>query len=373
MAAIAHILRDMRQILLPNAEQHAIPSLDGAFSPNEALDHFNPIGAPMPGADDVAEGKDGALYVSAGRCVLRLSGPGYATRVVVAEFESAAGGLTVHPDGRLLVCVAGRGLAAVDPDGTQFWLRQIEDEPLDCLTSVATAPDGAIFASEGSRLNPPTEWRRDLMQKNRAGRVIVCGPGFEAPKVVLCGLPYPHGLALSTDGRFLWLTQSWSHGVCRAPVAGRGLGAVERVIPNLPGYPARLGPAAGGGFWLSIFALRTHLVEFVLREDDFRDEMMRTIAPDYWIAPALATSGDALEPMQNGSIKALGVQKPWAPPRSYGLIARIDDGGEVIESLHSRVGGRYHGVTSARETEQGLVAISKGRGCALLDPSGVKR
>ena len=153
----------------------------------------------------------------------------------------------------------------------------------------------------------------------------------------------------------------------------RHLGAVERVIPNLPGYPARLGPAAGGGFWLSIFALRTHLIEFVLREDDFRDEMMRTITPDYWIAPALATSGDALEPMQSGSIKALGVQKPWAPPRSYGLIARIDDVGEVVESLHSRVGGRYHGVTAARDAAQGLVAISKGRGCALLDASGVKR
>ena len=64
--------------------------------------------------------------------------------------------------------------------------------------------------------------------------------------------------------------------------------------------------------------------------------------------------------------KALGA------PRSYGLIAQIDEDGDVIESLHSRVGGRCHGVTAACETAQGLVIISKGHGQALLDTSGAK-
>jgi hypothetical protein len=105
--------------------------------------------------------------------------------------------------------------------------------------------------------------------------------------------------------------------------------------------------------------VRTHLVEFVLREDDFRNEMMRTIPPKYWVAPALSSNDDCLEPMQFGGIKALGIQKPWAPPRSYGLVARLDASGEVMESLHSRVGGRYHGVTAAIETAQGLVGIAR--------------
>jgi hypothetical protein len=107
-------------------------------------------------------------------------------------------------------------------------------------------------------------------------------------------------------------------------------------------------------------------VEFVLREDDFREEMMRTIPKQYWVAPALATGGDCLEPMQFGGIKALGIQKPWAPPHSYGLVARLDRNGEPVESLHSRVGGRYHGVTAAIEAAQGLVVVSKGSGRVLL-------
>ncbi len=372
MAVLTHFLRDARQILFRNAEQHAIPSMDGALSPNDALDRCRPIGDPLPGADDVAEGPDGALYLSAGPRVVRLSGKGYETRSVVAEFDQSAGGLAFHPDGRLLVCVAERGLAAVDAAGRQRWLSQVEDAPLRSLTDVAVAADGTIFASEGSRLNPAEAWCRDLMQKNRAGRVIVCGPELDAPTVLLRDLAYPHGLAVSADGRFLWLTESWSHRVSRAAINGRALGSPEIVIGNLPGYPARLGRAAAGGFWLSLFALRTHLIEFVLREDDFRDEMMRTIAPEHWIAPALATAGDALEPMQSGSIKALGIQKPWAPPRSYGLLARIDEDGEAVESRHSRVGGRYHGITAALDAAQGLVIVSKGAGRVLLDTAGAR-
>ncbi|MGO8916579.1 MAG: SMP-30/gluconolactonase/LRE family protein [Stellaceae bacterium] len=372
MASLTHFLRDARQILFRNAEQHAIPSMDGALSPNDALDQCVAIGDKLPGADDVAEGPDGALYVSAGPQVLRLSGEGYKTRAVVTEFEQSAGGLAFHPDGRLLVCVADRGLAAVDAAGRQRWLNQVEDRPLRCLTDVVAAADGTIFASEGSRLNATGGWCRDLLQKNRAGSLIVCGPELEAPKVLLRDLAYPQGLAVSADGRFLWLTESWSHRVSRAAINGRSLGPPEIVIHNLPGYPARLGRAASGGFWLSIFARRTHLIEFVLREDDFREEMIRTIAPEHWIGPALATQGDALEPMQGGSIKALGIQKPWAPPRSYGLLMRIDDDGEAVESLHSRVGGRYHGITAACDAAQGLVIVSKGAGRVLLDTVGAR-
>lgn len=372
MASFTHFLRDAHQILFRNAEQHAIPSMDGTLSPNDALDRCRPIGETLPGADDVTEASDGSLHVSAGRQVLRLSGPGYATRAVIAEFEQEVGGLAFHPDGRLLACVAERGLVALEPGGRQRWLTQVEDQPLRCLTSVVATADGTIFASEGSALNTAADWCRDLMQKNRAGRVIACGPALDAPRTLMRGLDYPHGLAVSADGRFLWLTESWSHRVSRAAIDGPALGPAEVVIRNLPGYPARLGRAAAGGFWLSLFALRTHLIEFVLREDDFRDEMMRTIAPEYWIAPALATEGDALEPMQSGSIKALGIQKPWAPPRSYGLIARIDEDGEPLESLHSRVGGRYHGITAACDAAQGLVIVSKGAGRVLLDTQGAR-
>ncbi|HEX9524747.1 MAG TPA: hypothetical protein VF949_17340, partial [Reyranella sp.] len=77
MGFFTYFLRDMEQILFPNREQHAIPSMDGALSPNDGLDACSPIGEPIAGADDVVEGGDGALYVSGGGQVLRLAGEGY--------------------------------------------------------------------------------------------------------------------------------------------------------------------------------------------------------------------------------------------------------------------------------------------------------
>jgi sugar lactone lactonase YvrE len=370
MGFFTYFLRDLEQIVFPRREQHAIPSMDGALSPNDRLDACTPIGEPIPGADDVVVGADGALYVSGGKQVLRLSGDGFLERNLFASFEANAGGLAGHPDGRLLVCVSGRGLAAVDRSGRETWLNQADDQPLNCPTSVAAAPDGTIFVSNGSSRNTPEDWPVDLMQKNRLGRLIACGPGLDKPAVLLRDLAYPHGLSVSADGSHLWITESWNHGLSAAPLQGRGIGEMAAVNPNLPGYPARLAKAAGGGFWLSLFALRTHLVEFVLREDDFREEMMRTIEPRHWVVPALSSGGDCLEPMQFGSIKALGIQKPWAPPRSYGLVVRISEDGDVLQGLHSRVGGRYHGITTACETAQGLVIVSKGNGRVLLDRSG---
>ena len=51
--------------------------------------------------------------------------------------------------------------------------------------------------------------------------------------------------------------------------------------------------------------------------------MMAEIEPTYWIAPRLRSGQSFKEPMQGAHIKTMGVIKPWAPPRSYGLVVRL--------------------------------------------------
>jgi len=132
------------------------------------------------------------------------------------------------------------------------------------------------------------------------------------------------------------------------------------VFDRLPGYPSRITPATAGGFWLSVFAARTQLVEFVLRETAFRKRMMAEIDPEYWIAPALSSGRTFLEPMQGAHIKTMGILKPWAPPRSYGLVIRLSPEGLPRYSLHSRVDGKNHGVVTAVECAGTLYALAKG-------------
>ena len=365
MSFLTYLRRDLEQILFPDRDPHAIPSMDGPFSPNDRLDEATAIGEPIPGADAVAEAADGALFVSAGKNIWRLSGADYAHRTPLAELETDVGALACHPDGRVLACTA-HGLAAIEPTrGSKTLLAEAAGEPLHCLTAVAVAPDGRIFLGDGSTRHQAEDWCGDLMERNKLGRIIGCDAALRDARVLLRGLEFPGGLAIA--GGQLWFVETFAHRLSRADISPDGsLSAPRAVIRNMPGYPSRLSCSNDGGFWLSLFGVRTHLVEFVLREDDFRQEMMRTIPKQYWVAPALAADGDCLEPMQFGGIKALGIQKPWAPPRSYGLIARLDRNGEPLESLHSRVGGRYHGITAAIETTQGLVIVSKGSGRVLL-------
>jgi hypothetical protein len=362
-----HLLRDIRSVVDRDGAQNAIPPLDGAFSPNDRLDGATPIGDPLPGLDDVIAAKDGNVYVSAGKKVLKLSGYGLANRSLVVEFDGDAGALAMHPDGRLLVCVAGRGIAALDPASPDpRWCESADGRGFAGLTAVTAAPDGRIFLVEGSAGREPRQWRHDVMEKRSNGRLVSCGPALDNAKVLLSDLPYPYGLAVSADGKQLWLAESWAHRLSRFALTDGGIGPREIVAGNLPGYPARLHLDAHGGFFLGLFARRTHLIEFVLKEDDFRKDMIETMAPDYWIAPAFAGGNDCLEPMQIGSVKALGIQKPWAPPRSYGLLVHLDGDGNATDSLHSRAGGRFHGVTGACDTQYGVVIAARGAGRLLL-------
>jgi hypothetical protein len=370
MSFLTYLRRDVEQILFKNRDPHAIPSMDGAFSPNERLEHTAPIGEPLPGADAVAETRGGAICVSAGNKVWQLSGAGYQDRAVLHEFDCDVGGLAFHVDGRLLACTA-RGLVAVDDAGRKTVLAEAEGETLQCLTAVAAAPDGTIFVSDGSTQHGANEWCVDLMERNALGRILSCGPALDHAKVLQRGLNYPGGLAVANG--HLWFTESFGHRLSRARMTAPGaIAAAEVVIRNMPGYPSRLS-RTGDGFWLSLFAVRTHLVEFVLKEDDFRHEMMRTIPQPYWIAPVITSTRDCLEPLQLGGLRALGIEKPWAPPRSYGLLARLDADGNVIETLHSRVGGKQHGITATVETAQGVVIVSKGNGRVLLHKPDARR
>lgn len=58
----------------------------------------------------------------------------------------------------------------------------------------------------------------------------------------------------------------------------------------------------------------------------------------------------------------MGVLKPWAPPRSYGLLVRYSSDLTPLYSLHSRVGGRNHGICAAVEKGDDLFALSRGSG-----------
>jgi hypothetical protein len=176
------------------------------------------------------------------------------------------------------------------------------------------------------------------------------------------GLAFPYGVLEPKEGRNLVVAESWRHRL----VGIAGDGVLEPILAKLPGYPARLAPAADGGAWLALFAPRNRLIEFVLLEKAYRTDMIGEVPREHWIAPSLSSEASFLEPLQCGGVKTMGVHKPWSPSRSYGLAVKLDAKLQPETSFHSRANGRRHGITSVLEIGGRVIAAAKG-GNVILD------
>ena len=328
-----------------------VPVMDGKLLPNRVLDQATAL-AELPGIDDLVWHGD-ALWASAGKALWRLDGDRFTEQ---RHFDAEITALAASTQGRLAVALGGRQVQVLDVGGAvQARLDTLAGQPLCSVNAMAWEGEDALLLTDGSSQHAPAQWCHDLMALGRSGRAARWRPASPTADLLADGLAYAYGV-LPLAGAVL-LAESWRH---RVQVAG---GAP--LLAELPGYPSRMAPAADGGFWLSCFVCRTQLVEFVLREPAYRQRMVAEIDPRYWIAPALSSGHSFLEPLQGAGVKQMGVMKPWAPPRSYGLVLQVSASGQILRSLHSQVDGRHHGITALAERDGRLYAASKGSGRLL--------
>lgn len=350
-------LRSVRDRLLGDGERSvAIPVFDGPLKPNNLLETADVL-FEHAGLSDVACSADGSVYAACGNAVLRLEKDGTAEEA--ALFDAPVQALTAFAGG--LAVATDHAVVIHDGVSAGSVLDGVDGKPLTGVNALASDGQGGLLISQGSRQHPIAEWSRDLLSHGATGRVLRYDPSAGTVSVLASHLRYSYGVGVVQDK--VVVSESWAHQLRTV-----GSGSDEVLLSALPGYPARLSPARGGGYWLAVFAARTQLVEFVLLEDDYRMEMMRTVPPHYWIAPALSSGQDFCEPLQLGSVRQMGVLKPWAPPRSYGLVIRLDEALQPRYSLHSRVGGRHHGVTAVAESTDRLLVLAKGAGRILQLP-----
>ena len=354
-------------VLFPNREVHSIPVLDGALSPNNRLDTARPLGEPIPGPDDLAmDAAQQVLYVSTQDTILRCTGADFGHREVFAHLPGSVGGLACTPSGQVFACVSGVGVVVLSAEARV--LRTIDQAggvPIHCPTAVTIGPDGTVFITDGSLAHATSDWLPDLMKNlPPSGRLVALNPNGVV-RVLADRLNWPGGVEIARNSAEILVTETWSHRLLAFPLTG---GKPRVLVKNFSGYPSRLSADGIGGYWIAFFGMRTQLVEFVLREREYCKAMMARIPQELWIAPTLGGTFDYREPTQIGRIKKLGIQKPWAPPRSYGLVARLDSTGSALESLHSRVDGHMHGVTAVRRFQGRTLAVLKGAGLLVELP-----
>jgi len=339
-----------------------IPPMDGALRPNTLLEDADVrLGCQAP--DNLVE-MDGKVLFSSGHDVLELSGRKNAKPKVKAKFDNTVSALAASEEGLLAVGLDSGGIEILGPGSGRKMI-----DGFACPVALTFTGEHDLFVCNGSEEHRPGNWAMDLMEKNALGSVWHVSLSTGERKCLASGLAFPFGVAMDAGEGRLIVSESWRHRLVGIPAGG---GEPMPLLTQLPGYPARLTPREGG-YLLSLFAPRNRLIEFVLLEDDYRNDMMREIDPPHWIAPSLSASRSFLEPLQCGGVRTMGIHKPWSPSRSWGLVVELDASLQPVASYHSRANGTRHGVTSAIMHDGAILAASKG-GDAILaaEPSSEK-
>ena len=341
-----------------------IPVMDGALKPNRVLDDAQ--GYPIARPDCLAADGD-RIFCSSGNEVFAVHSTCGAVQTLSAlRFGDPVTAICAVPGGGLAVALESGELHIAGGARDGLILRDSAALPLRCVTALTFAAADILIVCIGSSTNLARDWRKDLLEGNASGSVWRIDLSERSQTRLADSLAFPQGIMGEANGRTIVVSESWRHRLVRLDAERPS--KPEIVLDDLPGYPSRLCSDGSSGAWAAIFAPRNQLVEFVIREREYREEMMSTIAPDYWIAPALRSRDSFLEPLQGGGVRQMGMLKPWAPTRSYGLVVRLGADLQPVLSLHSRADGHRHGTTSCLVAGGRLFVACKGGDEILVHP-----
>ena len=302
------------------------------FEPNDRLRRTRLVDiAPHEGPEDIAGGPDGLIYTgtSDGK-ILRMWSNGGGLELF-ADVGGRPLGLEFDADGNLLVANATVGLQQVTPDGAvRLLTNSVDGEPILYADDVAAGTGGLVYFSDASTRFNPAEFagtanaaRLDIMEHSGNGRVLRFDPGTGATTVVIDGLEFANGIAISDDQQFLVIAETGSYRLLRHWLEGPDAGQTEVLLNNLPGLPDNVNNGLNGRFWVGL----------VVRRNDQLDAM----SGRPWLRKLVLRLPPALQPVID-------------PPAH---VFSISGDGEVLMDLQDTV-PRLSALTGAYETADAL-------------------
>lgn len=291
---------------------------------------FQVIPVPGQGAEDVVvalTGPDeGCVFTGTEDGAIHRIRPDGGRVDAIAHTGGRPLGIEFLPDGRLLVCDAHRGVLIVDPStgSVEPVLAEVGGRPMRFCNNAAVAADGTFFVSDSSTVHPIEEWKAEMVEFTRTGRLLRHRPDGQVD-VVLDGLAFANGVALAGDESFVAVAETAARTVVRLWLTGPRAGTRDFLVENLPGYPDNIARGSDGLIWVTIASPRDPLVERLQRGP-------------HWLRRQVTRIPDPLQP---------------APKRTIRVQA-YDAAGQLVHDLpvnDAASRARFHMVTGVREHE----------------------
>jgi sugar lactone lactonase YvrE len=279
-----------------------------------------PLGGPGP--EDVLIDPEGRVYAGLqdGR-IVRVAGAG-APVETVARVPGRPLGLEFLGDGELLVCASDAGLLAVSLQTQQVrtLTDQVDGRPLMAVNNAAVADDGTIYFTDSSTRYRVPQWRADLVQRTRSGRLFRRDPDGGVTEL-LGGLEFANGVALARDESYVAVAETGTCRLHRVWLTGDLAGRSELFVDPLIGYPDNISLGSDGLIWIAVASPKMAQLAKV----QALPAALRTVVT---MVPArLQPKGD----------------------RTVGVVA-VDDSGQVVHEFRGGIDGFFF-LTAVRERD----------------------
>jgi len=307
------------------------PKMEGALRKNSALSGVQLLAkGKLNGPEDIAVDNDGTVYTGLedGR-IVKISPEGD-----VKSFAETGGrplGLQWGPRGDLIVADGVRGLLSVNPKGeVTVLVPRAETVPLELADDLDVSSSGLIYFSDATGPEVQMDYYQDLMIHRPLGRLLRFDYYTNELEVLLTGLYFANGVALSPDEDFVLVSEMSEYRITRlwledSKNGERRKGKREVFADNLPGFPDGISGDGDGNYWVALVSPRMWFVDNI-------------VLPNLWLR------------------KLLMHFPKWTrlSGSSYGLIIQLNSEGEIVESLHDPSGKSLSGITNVVEREEKL-------------------
>ncbi len=302
------------------------PPLEGRFAVNDLLADVTLISTGNDfGPEDVAVDREGRVYVGTQQGRILRYAKADDSFEVFAETGGRPLGLDFDSSENLIVADAHKGLLSVDPQGKVTVLcTEVDGIPFVFTDDVDVDEQDVAWFSDASFRFGPERVRHDFIESAPNGRLLRYDLRSGDCELVLGGLFFANGVAVSADGSYVLVNETSRYRVRRVFVRGPRAGESDIFMDKLPGFPDGISTGEDGLFWLAFFAPRNATLDRLSGRPRLREVLQRLPV--------------ALQPQ----------------PERHPFVIGIDAQARVVYNLQDSAGERFAATTSAEQAGEWL-------------------